>query len=385
MRIAPVLLFLLGCSSDEPAAQPDAGPPPPRLGVDLAVVSRFSNSVLRFDGSGAPAGIFGTDPLLTDPVGITFGPDGNLYVSVLNTDRVLRFDGKTGASMGLFTAPGAVTSARNVNFGPDGNFYVADGMVDKIYRFAPGGDFIDVFIQDPAINGLLSFTFGPDGNVYVVSVLTGKILKFDGHTGAPAGEFARSNLLVPRDVAFGPDGNLYVVNSGNHQIQRFRGDTGDFIDTFAEDPNLITPFGLTWGPDGNLYVANLGRNEVRRYDGRSGGLIDSFVKMDAGSVTMPSFIAFFPTDALALSVGWTGALVVQGAQPGGKVLIVRGAAGGSGSVAACPALALPVGSPVVDQTRSADEAGATVVKPAGGGSFVAVDAARCAASAPVTL
>ena len=384
MRTALFALCLLGCSGDS-AAPPDAALPPPPLGVDVVVASRLTGTVLRYDGSGAPAGVFCRDPLLVNPVGVTFGPDGNLYVAAGDTDRVLRFDGKTGASMGVFTSGGGFVSPRNVNFGPDGSFYVADGVQNKILRFAPSGQFTDVFIQGPPINGPTSFTFGPDGNVYVVSVLTSKILKFDGQTGALAGEFVTSNLSEPHDLAFGPDGNLYVSNAENHLIQRFRGDTGAFINTFANDPLLVTPLGLTWGPDGNLYVANQGHNDVRRYDGRTGALIDAFIAMGSQSVTMPSFLAFFPAASLTLGVGRTGALVVQGAQPGGKILLLRGGAGGTGSVTDCPATSVPLGSPAVDQTRTADESGATVVQPASGGTFVAVDVARCAASAAVTL
>lgn len=384
MRTAPYLLCLLGCSSD-PAASPDAGAPPAPLGVDLLVSSRATATVLRYDGSGAPAGVFASDPMLVNPIGITFGPDGNVYVAAGDTDRVLRFDGRTGASMGVFTNGGGFVSPRNVNFGPDGNFYVADGMQNRIIRFSPNGQVIDTFIQGSGLNGPTSFTFGPDGNVYVVSVLTAKILKFDGQTGAFIGDFVTSNVFEPHDVAFGPDGNLYVTDALSKLINRFRGDTGAFIDTFVNDPLIITPLGLTWGPDGNLYVANQGHNDVRRYDGNSGAFIDAFVAMNSQSVTMPSFITFLPTATLSIGVARTGALVVQGAQPGAKILIVRGGSGGSGSVADCPGLAVPLGTPTVDQTRTADESGATVAKPASGGSFIAVDAARCVASAAVTL
>ncbi|MHC5931156.1 MAG: SMP-30/gluconolactonase/LRE family protein, partial [Nostoc sp.] len=40
------------------------------------------------------------------PVKPVFGPDGNLYVSGLNSNNVLRYDGKTGAFIDTFIPAG---------------------------------------------------------------------------------------------------------------------------------------------------------------------------------------------------------------------------------------------------------------------------------------
>jgi DNA-binding beta-propeller fold protein YncE len=83
------------------------------------------------------------------------------------------------------------------------------------------GDFIRVFVSDPALSGPTSFTFGPDGNVYVVSVLTNTVPKLDGATGALIKPFATMRLHQPHDVSFGPDGNLYVTSSSGTTIETY--------------------------------------------------------------------------------------------------------------------------------------------------------------------
>jgi len=53
---------------------------------------------------------------------------------------------------------------------------------------------------------------------------------------------------------------------------------------------------------------------------------------------------------------------------------------GSGTIAECPGLTLPLGSPTVVDRRVADESGATLTAVANAGAYVAVDASRCVAT-----
>jgi hypothetical protein len=61
--------------------------------------------VQRYDGTtGAFIDIFGSGGGLDGPIGLTFGPDGNLYVSSAGTDQVLRYDGTTGTFIDAFVS-----------------------------------------------------------------------------------------------------------------------------------------------------------------------------------------------------------------------------------------------------------------------------------------
>lgn len=238
----------------------------PLKAQDLFVTWRVPGvgSVLRYDsvtgaylGSFVSAGSGG----LTRPTGLTFGPDGNLYVADRN--QVLRYDGVTGAFSGAFaTAPPlSLDNPADIAFGPNGDLYVSD--IDRgISRFdgATGAFLGQLVPTGPNLRSPYGLAFGPDNSLFVGSATFGSIQRFDATTGDFLGIFTSGRVAQGIDLEFGPDGNLYA--SGGSGIQRFNGTTGVYIDTLAAGASA---FGLAFGPsDGNLYFNDL--RSIQRYN-----------------------------------------------------------------------------------------------------------------------
>jgi streptogramin lyase len=180
-----------------------------------------NSDILRFDGmTGAFMGVFATTPgmSIASPQGLVFGLDGNLYVSAAFSDDVLRFDGKTGLPLpapgqtGAIFAPavGGFSFPVGLAFGPDGNLYVAGRDSDNVARFnGTTGKFIDFFANGGAGDHPGGLIFGPDNNLYVGSIFTDHVLRFDGMTGLPLPAPGQSGAIFA--TGGGLDNATYLI------------------------------------------------------------------------------------------------------------------------------------------------------------------------------
>jgi hypothetical protein len=260
---------------------------------------------------------------------LTFGPDGNLYVSGAASGNILRYDGQTGAFLGVFVpaGEGGYNSGGGLVFRPDGYLYATSS--GAVLRFnATTGAFVDAFVAGGS--GGLNLTFGPDGNgdgvedLYVTNHPTGDVMRYDGRTGAPlpsAGNtgavFVRgsvSGLSNPIGLAFGPDGNLYVAGGNNDAILKYDKTTGAYLGRFAESGGGRL-HGLVFRPDGYLYVTKEADSTVRRYDASTGALVDVYIASGEGGLSRPSGLTFGPDGALYVNSWNTSSVLRKGPNP----------------------------------------------------------------------
>jgi hypothetical protein len=212
-------------------------------------------------------------PWPANPVGITFGPDGNLYVADNTNNAVNRYVGPKNGGGGK--NPGdPLPSAGNT-----GALFVAKGAGSLS---APQG-----------------LTFGSDKNLYVSSLASDSnpvaVKEFNGTTGAFIKDFAtggRPALAKPEGLIFGADTNLYVADFLNNGVQQFNGTTGAWIKLFASAGGLSKPVGITFGfgTDHNFYVASSGNNEVLQYNGTTGAFIKIFAS--GGGLNSPQYLVW---------------------------------------------------------------------------------------------
>jgi hypothetical protein len=264
---------------------------------DLFVTSSANQEVLRFDWASQTYQPFVAPHSggMTDLAGITFGPDGNLYLGTGNNSSVLEFDGTTGSFLGTFVPAGSggLIWAGGVKFASDGDLYVCNFGSNQILKYeGPGspdgvqpGQFLGIFATTQHTTPF-NFDFGPDGNVYVScpqlnanNVSQGSFIdEYYGPSSPLAGTFigtfvanGSGGLADSRTPLFDSAGNLYVADMHLNEVLEYQGPNGAspgaYIQAYVTtgQGNLSAPNGMAIGPDGNLYVSSRDAAQVTRY------------------------------------------------------------------------------------------------------------------------
>ena len=287
--------------------------------ADLLVGAPFANAVWRIDeqdGSSVLGGIAPSSAGLEFPSGVTVGPDGNIYVSSLNTGEVLFYDGDTGLPLpsphagerqGLFatlrTSTTPMSAPGPLQFGPDGNLYVSDFGGTEVWSFhGTTGmhlDFVHAVLNGPPAG----LTFASDGDLYVGDFGSASVQRVENGIASFFILPQTGGLLTPSSLLFLPDGDLLIVDLFGNQILRFD-ENGQNPSVFAVIPPPIpdppppgvdpsnNPSGIAFDSDGNIVVAVLGltnppdnRGALLRYD-LQGNLLETVLDMQTpfGSV-----------------------------------------------------------------------------------------------------
>jgi DNA-binding beta-propeller fold protein YncE len=189
----------------------------PRPDGSLLVVAHGSNELVTLDASGVArhrdrGGLAGFDR----PYGAAFLPDGTLFVTEFNGDRVSRispdggsktFGGKGRGSGGLIGPQYAATDG-------DGYLYVVDFGNSKVSKFDDQGVFVLSFGSE-AQDGFPGFKspagiYVADGVVYVADSIARSIFKFD-ESGNYIGALAEGALHFPEGISSWNAGRSLLV------------------------------------------------------------------------------------------------------------------------------------------------------------------------------
>ncbi|MBB6248452.1 sugar lactone lactonase YvrE/FlaG/FlaF family flagellin (archaellin) [Rhodanobacter sp. A1T4] len=193
-------------------------PSAPNFGPDNKVYVGDStlNQILRYDSDGKFIDVFAThdqaDGGLTQPFMQTFDQT-SMYMASGGTNSVLHYDLQTKKFLGAIAPPNPsdLVQPIGLEFGPDGNLYVGSAGTNAVLRFnGKTLAFMDIFVP-PGYGGIVdphAIRFGgPNSNLYVVSTGTNQVMEYDRVTGKFLGIIADGNpdgLSEARGLTFTP-------------------------------------------------------------------------------------------------------------------------------------------------------------------------------------
>ncbi len=174
----------------------------------FVVEGQGQQCLLEYDGiTGVFIGEAIGSGVLSQPHGVTVGPDGDLYIVNYGSKTVTRYDFDNGDATTFIAADSHVDKPVRVVFGRDGNTYVSSlhGSRQVVVFDGVTGAFLRVFTSGAGGMYPYGLGFGPNGNLLVVDYSSsGEVHEFDGETGASIGSFIGSGLQWPTDLVFGP-------------------------------------------------------------------------------------------------------------------------------------------------------------------------------------
>lgn len=152
-----------------------------------------------------------------------------------------------------------------VTFGPDGNVYVSDfgpalgqaSVNTKVYKLEYGTWEVSEFASGFA--GASGATFDSQGNFYQSNPSGGRVSKItpDGTVNL---NWVTTGLSAPIGIVADEEDNLFVCNCGNNTIRKI---TPQGLSLpFAASVLFDCPNGLTRDPDGNLYACNFSDGRI---------------------------------------------------------------------------------------------------------------------------
>jgi streptogramin lyase len=195
-------------------------------------------------------------------LGITAGPDGNLWFTGLDNGYIGEINPTTDAITQFPTSTaGSCCGPWGITAGPNGNLWFGGDFSGKVGEINPTTDTITEFPVPTSNAHPLGIAAGPDGNLWFTEFTASQIGEINPTTHAITEIATPTADSAPCGITAGPDGNLWFTERGAGKIGMIN-PTTDAITEFAIPYAKPSPLGISAGPDGSLWFTDYGDNSV---------------------------------------------------------------------------------------------------------------------------
>jgi len=218
------------------------------------------------------------------PAGITTGPDGNIWFTEENGNRIGRIT--PGGAITEFPIPNPPSLPVEITPGPGGALWFTESAANSIRYITTAGAFGPRFPVGASPDGIV---MGPDGNIWFTEPVANRIGKM---TPGGADTHFSSSLNEPGDITVGPDNRLWFTQGAGGRIGAIPTSATPSSPSISHfGAGLGDPSGIT-SSAGALWFTEHGASQVRRID-------------TAGNIGPPTPVGAGPS---AIATGADGAL-----------------------------------------------------------------------------
>ncbi|MGW7622930.1 hypothetical protein ACWGLG_45455 [Streptomyces antimycoticus] len=168
--------------------------------------------------------------------GVTFGPDGRLYVAQFLAGQISAVDPASGDVEVVVPLDGPVEAPDDLAFGADGSMYIADLTPGRVWRRDPEGAYTLVCDQVSVPNGI---TCVGDRLFVNEMKMNGRLMELFPGGGDPA--VLTDGLALGNAMQLGPDGCLYYPQMMRNEVWRIPPDGGvpELVAEEVDDPVAV--------------------------------------------------------------------------------------------------------------------------------------------------
>jgi virginiamycin B lyase len=194
------------------------------------------------------------------PLGITAGPDGNVWFAEQSGNRIGRIDPATG-TITEFPLPNPNSQPWEITGGPDGNVWFTEFTGNRIGRITPEGVIAELTVPTPASQPN-TIRRGPDLNPGDNCAFQREVLD----ESAFAARYGSFGACVTR---LATTKTLWFTETAANRVAQVTTD-GDIFEYAIPTPGS-QPIGITHGRDGAVWFAELAANKIGRLDVKTVG------------------------------------------------------------------------------------------------------------------
>jgi virginiamycin B lyase len=225
------------------------------------------------------------------PVGITPGPDGNLWFTESGGNKVSKIT--TGGNITEYGLGSTVYDPQWITTGPDGNLWVDEpSQAGGLYvaKSTTAGVVTQYSVDSGSPHNMGGICAGPDGNLWFTEVVntnhtpptfTGRVGKIStSGTVTLYTVTTHSSSFMLGGIVAGPDGNLWFTDETDNLIVVMT-TGGTILHQYTVPTGGSDPLSITQGPDGNLWFTELMGDKIARIT--TDGSITEFLVPTTGS------------------------------------------------------------------------------------------------------